>query len=631
MCQITIKFIVPMLCNSCIMAEIGKKKAKIQWLISEISAIIERLEHYEAKYTPELSGIHPNFIKSAQNLIHYRALRKEDITVVQKKLANLGLSQLDKPEGHVMASLLVSRAILESFLNNSPIKKHKAELTFKKSNRLGRSNAKSLLGYRSKGRRTRIMVTLPAESAHNYKLAYNMIANGMNCARINCAHDSEKEWSLMIGHVRKASKKLKKKCKITMDLGGPKVRTGSLKEGARVKRFRPSKDERGVVIKDCEIWMGPEVHQDPNLSHLPVALLDLEKLKVGDRLFFRDTRNKKREFTITRKTENGCIAGCSKTIFLETGMKLFTDEEYSSSPIIIGELPRVNQFILLHRGDFLRLHKDAGPGEAALRDKDDNLISHAHISCTLGEVFEQVKEGEVVFFDDGKIEGVIRQVNKDEILIEILNARKNGSKLRADKGINFPGSKLEIKGLTEKDKKDLAFVIQNADAVNVSFVNRKRDVRDLFSQLEKLNAPENFGIILKIETQSGFNNLAKILLEGMKRYPLGVMVARGDLAIECGWENIGRVQREILSLCRAAHIPDIWATQVLENLSKEGIPSRAEMTDAAMAQRSDCVMLNKGPYILQAIKLLDTIFKDMELYQGKNERLWPAMEKANIH
>ncbi|MGB5357204.1 MAG: pyruvate kinase, partial [Eudoraea sp.] len=204
-------------------------------------------------------------------------------------------------------------------------------------------------------------------------------------------------------------------------------------------------------------------------------------------------------------------------------------------------------------------------------------------------------------------------------------------KLRADKGINFPCSKLDIRGLTDKDKKDLAFVVQNADTMSLSFVNRRQDVRDLIAELEKLNAPKDFGIILKIETQSGFNNLAKILLEGMKWYPLGVMIARGDLAIECGWDNIGRVQREILALCRAAHIPDIWATQVLENLSKQGIPSRAELTDAAMAQRTDCVMLNKGPYILQAIKLLDTIFKDMELYQGKNVRLWPAMEKANIH
>ena len=125
------------------MAEIGKKEDKIQWLIREISAIVERLEHFEAKYSAELSKVHPNFIKSARNLIHYRALRKEDIRPIQKKLANLGLSRLDKPESHVMASLLASKAILEGFLNNEPIKKHKAELTFKKSNRLGKSNAKS--------------------------------------------------------------------------------------------------------------------------------------------------------------------------------------------------------------------------------------------------------------------------------------------------------------------------------------------------------------------------------------------------------------------------------------------------------------------------------------------------------
>ena len=613
------------------MAEIGKKEEKIQRLIQEISAIVERLEHFEVKYSDELSKVHPNFIKSARNLIHYRALRKEDIRPIQKKLANMGLSRLDKPESHVMASLLASKGVLESFLNNEPIKKHKAELTFKKSNRMGKSNAKSLLGYRSKGRRTRIMVTLPTEVAYNYQLAHDMIASGMNCARINCAHDSEKEWGLMVGHIRTASKKLNKKCKISMDLGGPKVRTGSLTAGPKVKKLRPTKDVYGNIIKDCDIWMGTDPHPNEDLVHVPVTLTSLENPKVGDRLFFRDTRNKKREFTITKTTENGCFAQCSRTTFLETGMKLFTNADYSSTPILIKELPRVEQFITLHTGDFLRVHNEAVPGEPALRDEDGNLISWAHISCTVGEIFEQVKEGEPIFFDEGKIEGIIRQVSQDEIMVEIVNAKKTGSKLRADKGINFPSSKLDIKGLTAKDIKDLAFVAQNADIVNVSFVNRKRDVGDLITELQKLNTPKGFGIILKIETQSGFNNLTKILLEAMRTYPVGVMIARGDLAIECGWDNIGRVQREILSLCRAAHVPDIWATQVLENLSKRGIPSRAEMTDAAMAQRSDCVMLNKGPYILQAIKLLGTILKDMELYQEKNVRLWPAMERADIH
>ena len=167
--------------------------------------------------------------------------------------------------------------------------------------------------------------------------------------------------------------------------------------GPKVKKFRPTKDVHGNVIKDSEIWLGPEIHPNLDLSHLPVAFTSLEKLKVGDRLFFRDTRNKKREFTITKTTENGCIARCSKTTYLETGMELFTNSDHSSAPIIIGELPRVEQFIMLHPGDFLRLRKDAVPGEPAKRDEDDNLISHAHISCTLGEIFDQVREGNLSF------------------------------------------------------------------------------------------------------------------------------------------------------------------------------------------------------------------------------------------
>jgi pyruvate kinase len=98
----------------------------------------------------------------------------------------------------------------------------------------------------------------------------------------------------------------------------------------------------------------------------------------------------------------------------------------------------------------------------------------------------------------------------------------------------------------------------------------------------------------------------------MEHYPIGVMIARGDLAVEVGWQRLAEVQEEILKICAASHIPDIWATQVLETLAKKGRPSRAEITDAAMAQRADCIMLNKGPHILSAIKMLDNIIRIMQ-------------------
>ena len=108
------------------------------------------------------------------------------------------------------------------------------------------------------------------------------------------------------------------------------------------------------------------------------------------------------------------------------------------------------------------------------------------------------------------------------------------------------------------------------------------------------------------------------------------MIARGDLAIETGWKKIGKIQKEILSIGQAAHIPVVWATQVLENLAKKGIPSRAEITDAVNSQRADGVMLNKGPYILRTIQFLDSVLKDMEPYREKNLSYTPPIDMKEV-
>ena len=115
----------------------------------------------------------------------------------------------------------------------------------------------------------------------------------------------------------------------------------------------------------------------------------------------------------------------------------------------------------------------------------------------------------------------------------------------------------------------------------------------------------------------------------MQSFPIGVMIARGDLAIETGWKNFASIQEEILRICEAAHIPDVWATQVLETLAKKGRPSRAEITDAAMAQRAECVMLNKGPHITEAIRMIDEIMKSMEGYHQKQAPIIPKLTSEN--
>jgi pyruvate kinase len=133
---------------------------------------------------------------------------------------------------------------------------------------------------------------------------------------------------------------------------------------------------------------------------------------------------------------------------------------------------------------------------------------------------------------------------------------------------------------------------------------------------------------LKIETRIGFEQLPSMLLAGMKGSSIGVMIARGDLAVECGFERMAEVQEEILWICEAAHCPVIWATQVLETLAKEGIPSRAEITDAAMGHRAEAVMLDQGPHILRAVQTLDDILQRMEAHQIKKQSMMRELSLA---
>ena len=139
---------------------------------------------------------------------------------------------------------------------------------------------------------------------------------------------------------------------------------------------------------------------------------------------------------------------------------------------------------------------------------------------------------------------------------------------------------------------------------------------------------ENRGLVVKIETQQAFDQLPSLLLAAMGSPVAGIMIARGDLAIECGFERLAELQEEILWLCEAAHMPVIWATQVLDTLAKKGQASRAEITDAAMAVRAECVMLNKGPYILHTIRALDDILRRMQEHQSKKKTLLRKLKLA---
>jgi pyruvate kinase len=200
-----------------------------------------------------------------------------------------------------------------------------------------------------------------------------------------------------------------------------------------------------------------------------------------------------------------------------------------------------------------------------------------------------------------------------------------GEKLRSGKGLNFPDTALDLSPLTDKDRADLPFIMTHADAVGYSFVQTAEDViqlQDLIAQNVQSRQNAMFdapplAIIAKIETKKAVANLPEIIVQAAGQQPFGIMIARGDLAVEVGYERMAEIQEELLWLAEAAHIPVIWATQVLEQFVKSGIPSRAEMTDAAMSERAECVMLNKGPFVAQAITILDDVLIRMEAHQSK--------------
>lgn len=314
----------------------------------------------------------------------------------------------------------------------------------------------------------------------------------------------------------------------------------------------------------------------------------------------------------------------------ETGQKIKIYMDLSGPKIrtseikIHGKKGKIKDSIQVRVGEYILLSKE-------LNYTQENEVSGKRkkrektVQVLLKEVVDDAQVGDRVLFDDGMIKSVVIEKNENALKLKITECYK--PKIGSHKGINLPHTKLNLPALTEKDISDLPFACANADIIGYSFVRSESDVQKLYSELEKYNS-EHLGVVFKIENQEAFENLPEILLRGMERSKIGVMIARGDLAVEIGFERISEVQNQILWICEAAHVPVIWATQVLENLAKTGIPTRAEISDAALSAQAECVMLNKGPSILTAIQVLNNILIRMEGHSFKKKNELRALNVA---
>ncbi len=486
------------------------KMRELVRLARDLKSVQENMERFQRLNRRLLTGLHPQFKESGRNFLHYLALRRINLKNLQFRLADLGLSSLGRCESNVMTNMQqVAERVADSLRvrnmgRNIPNKDSTGakSLTLQEAENILHQHTRDVFGPKPSNRHVYIMATAPLLADFSNTWARKVLKAGANLIRVNCAHETRREWREIIGSIRKTAVELELPCRILMDLSGPKIRTAT------------------------------SAHK---------------KLSVGDTIrLVGDVREKKKE-----------------------------------------------------------------------------------VLCSLPEVLKFVKVGDRVLFDDGKIESKAVGKKANKIDLKITRASSERTKLKSGKGINFPDSHIKISPVTEQDLRDLRFASVHSDIIGLSFVQSPEAIRKIRREMDKLveRAP---GLVLKIETQTGFMELPRLLLEAMKDYPVGVMIARGDLGVEVGFERMVEVQEEILWLCEAAHVPVIWATQVLENQAKTGVPSRAEVTDAASAVQAECVMLNKGPFIGETIRSLDNILKRMEFHSHKKRNVYRELKVAKL-
>jgi pyruvate kinase len=610
-------------------------------LIEELTRLRADLLALEGEAQLQGQGLAGPALASARNLLHYVALRRHDIRDLQQRLAALGLSSLGRAEPGVLANIDAVLRVLHQVDGRPWVAPENLTPPGGSSGGTALLEARTarLLGPEPALRAVRIMVTMPTEAAEDDQLIRDLLAAGMDCMRINCAHDSPAEWEEMIARLRRAEADLGRRCRVLMDLPGPKLRTGPVGPGPRVLKWRPRRDAYGRTVAPARVWLTssdrPAPPPGPADAALALPPAWVEALRPGDRIKFKDARAASRKLKVVEVTPCGCWAEATRTAYVAedtvvrlTAHKHRLHREGQSSKVRVGELPARAGSLVLRRGDLLVLTRSLAPGKPPIHE-EGTARAPARIGCTLPEVFRDVRPGEPIWLDDGKIGGVVKRAGADELLIEITHARPDGDKLGADKGINLPDTQLRLPPLTAADLGCLPFLARHADLVGFSFVHDPADVHDLQARLGALNEQATPGIVLKIETRRAFDHLPRLLLAALRGPCAGVMIARGDLAVECGYERLAEVQEEILWLCEAAHVPVVWATQVLEKLAKEGLPSRAEITDAAMGVRAECVMLNKGPHVLDAVHALDDILRRMQAHQSKKRTMLRHLRLAD--
>jgi len=242
-------------------------------------------------------------------------------------------------------------------------------------------------------------------------------------------------------------------------------------------------------------------------------------------------------------------------------------------------------------------------------------------SITSPEIIKDIKPGELIFINDGLIKLKVKKSTPREIITEVMA----GGEISSHQGLNFPQSRLSLRALTEKDKQDLVFGLENGvDLIGLSFVKSREDLLHFkeFMRSTGKTAP----VVAKIEKWEAVQNLEEIITEAE-----ALMVARGDLGVELPVEKVPIIQKKIIALARAHGKPVITATQMLNSMIKNPVPTRAEVNDIANAilDGTDAVMLSNetavGSYPVESVEMMRKI-----IYETENSDIFKNLMNQTI-
>src|SRR5450432_1053000 len=617
--------------------------ASLKDLAHELVRLQRRLVELERDMRLPLRRVEASKRESARNLVHYVALRQQDLRNRQSGLAERGLSSLGRSESCVMRSVLEASTRAHESLAHAgdPSARRRlsrleaegeASLSWEAANRSLHEHTREVLGAKPEDRHIYVMVTAPSAQEADRAWMVKMLRAGMNVLRINCAHEGEREWAQTIRALRGARVETGQTCPILMDLAGPKIRTGPVVLPHRSAKWKPTKDALGRVTAPAGILIRraskpPTEKTEPFLT---VADGGLTRLRESDELRLRDARGKRRALRVRSVAPDELGVTADETFYLLDRVRAKVHRGRARAGSVTLEVGDTSDAAVdVKTGDELVLDRRATHGRPPRRGSDGHLESPGVVTCTLPRALDHLAKGQRVVFDDGRIHAVVKQARENGFLLRVVRTEKAIVKLRPEKGINLPDTRLAMRSLTADDRRALPFIAKHADAVSLSFVRTPEDIRMLHAALDRLGR-RNIAVVLKIEKREGFENLPRLLLEGLRRPPLAVMIARGDLAVEVGFERLAELQEEILWLCEAAHVPAIWATQVLDTLARTGFPSRAEVTDAAASVAAECVMLNKGPFVDEAVRMLTNIVGRMEKHRYKKRSLFRQLSVSTF-